>query len=191
MLSALTATELNIRILLSLLVVIAAARLVGWGISKVGQPRVHGEILAGIILGPSLVGLLLFGCLAVARARHALGMHLALAVALLGALGALPNVARIGQLFDGTAERPYGKNQRIQFLVIPKLREIESDGSRFGPRTGFDSIHQPTGAVPQSVRGPSSSCRRRSPARSAEPCSCTTRSRRISSPSSMGRIRFA
>ena len=53
-----------------------------------------------------MVGLLLFACLAVARARHALGMHLALAVALLGALGALPNVAEVGRLVDGTAERP-------------------------------------------------------------------------------------
>jgi len=55
---------------------------------------------------PSLVGLLLFGCAAVARARHALGMRLSLAAALLGALGALPNVAKVGQLLDGTAARP-------------------------------------------------------------------------------------
>src|SRR5262245_34354777 len=32
--------------------------LAGWAISKVGQPRVHGEILAGVILGPSLFGLI-------------------------------------------------------------------------------------------------------------------------------------
>ena len=68
---------------------------------------------------PSLVGLLLFGCAAVARARHALGMHLALAVALLGALGALPNVVRIGQLFDGTAERPAAVVvSTLMFLVL-------------------------------------------------------------------------
>jgi fucose 4-O-acetylase-like acetyltransferase len=68
---------------------------------------------------PSLVGLLLFGCLAVARVRHALGMHLALAVALLGALGALPNVARIGQLAGGTAERPAAVVvSTLMFLVL-------------------------------------------------------------------------
>ncbi len=52
-----SAAEINVRILLALVVIVAAARLAGWAISKVGQPRVHGEILAGIILGPSLLGL--------------------------------------------------------------------------------------------------------------------------------------
>jgi Kef-type K+ transport system membrane component KefB len=51
-----SAAEVNVRILLALAVVIAASRLAGWTISKVGQPRVHGEILAGILLGPSLLG---------------------------------------------------------------------------------------------------------------------------------------
>jgi len=50
--------EINVRVLLSLAVVIAASRFGGWAISKIGQPRVHGEILAGILLGPSLLGLL-------------------------------------------------------------------------------------------------------------------------------------
>lgn len=68
---------------------------------------------------PSLVGLVLFGCLAVARARHALGLHLALAVALLGALGALPNVLKTGQLLDGTAERPTAVVvSTLMFLVL-------------------------------------------------------------------------
>lgn len=38
-------------------VVIAATRVVGWGMAKLGQPRVLGEILAGVLLGPSLLGL--------------------------------------------------------------------------------------------------------------------------------------
>lgn len=53
-----SAAEINVRILLALAVVIGASRLAGWAISKVGQPRVHGEILAGILLGPSLLGVL-------------------------------------------------------------------------------------------------------------------------------------
>jgi Kef-type K+ transport system membrane component KefB len=57
MLSAMTASEINVRILLAVMVVIAASRFVGWAISKIGQPRVHGEILAGILLGPSLLGI--------------------------------------------------------------------------------------------------------------------------------------
>jgi fucose 4-O-acetylase-like acetyltransferase len=68
---------------------------------------------------PSLVGLLLFGCAAVAPTRDALGMHLALAVALLGALGTLPNVAKIGQLLDGAAERPAAVVvSTLMFLVL-------------------------------------------------------------------------
>jgi Kef-type K+ transport system membrane component KefB len=55
---AMTAAQINVRILLALTVVIAVSRFVGWAISKIGQPRVHGEILAGILLGPSLLGVL-------------------------------------------------------------------------------------------------------------------------------------
>jgi K+:H+ antiporter len=52
-----TTAEINVRVLLALGVVIAASRFAGWAISKIGQPRVHGEILAGILLGPSLLGI--------------------------------------------------------------------------------------------------------------------------------------
>ncbi|MGH2784899.1 MAG: cation:proton antiporter [Actinomycetota bacterium] len=58
MLAALTPAELNVHILIALAVVIAASRLSGKAISKIGQPRVHGEILAGILMGPSLLGLI-------------------------------------------------------------------------------------------------------------------------------------
>ena len=39
-----------------LAIIIASARLFGWIFGKVGQPAVVGEILAGVILGPSLLG---------------------------------------------------------------------------------------------------------------------------------------
>jgi hypothetical protein len=57
---------------------------------------------------PSFVGVLILICAAVARkpAWHRHGIHAALAVAVLGALGSLMNVARIGEVFAGTAERP-------------------------------------------------------------------------------------
>ncbi len=47
--------------LLALVVVMVAARLVGSLMPAIGQPRVMGEVLAGIILGPTLVGRLLPG----------------------------------------------------------------------------------------------------------------------------------
>jgi hypothetical protein len=57
---------------------------------------------------PSVVGVLLLVCAAAARkpAWHRHGIHAALVVALLGALGSLMNVARIGDVLAGTAERP-------------------------------------------------------------------------------------
>lgn len=45
-------------LLLQMLVVIGAARLCGRAFRRLGQPAVIGEILAGILLGPSLLGLL-------------------------------------------------------------------------------------------------------------------------------------
>src|SRR5438477_7092007 len=56
MLATMTTAQINVRILLALGIVIVASRAAGWAISKIGQPRVHGEILAGILLGPSLLG---------------------------------------------------------------------------------------------------------------------------------------
>ncbi len=43
-------------VLLALLVVILAARTVGWLCARWGQPPVIGEVVAGILLGPSLLG---------------------------------------------------------------------------------------------------------------------------------------
>jgi Kef-type K+ transport system membrane component KefB len=45
-------------LLLQIIVIIVAARLFGWLFRRIGQPPVMGEMLAGIVLGPSLLGLL-------------------------------------------------------------------------------------------------------------------------------------
>lgn len=44
------------QLLLTILVVLVCARAAGWLAARLGQPRVCGEIAAGIVLGPSLVG---------------------------------------------------------------------------------------------------------------------------------------
>ncbi|MBL7717774.1 MAG: cation:proton antiporter [Flavipsychrobacter sp.] len=44
--------------LLQLITIIVAAQLCGWAMRRIGQPAVMGEILAGILLGPSFVGAL-------------------------------------------------------------------------------------------------------------------------------------
>ncbi|MDF1504942.1 cation:proton antiporter [Roseisolibacter sp. H3M3-2] len=46
------------RLLLQLVVVLATARLAGWLARRVGQPRVVGEMVAGLALGPTLFGAL-------------------------------------------------------------------------------------------------------------------------------------
>ena len=43
---------------LQLVVIIAASRVAGWVFTKLGQPSVVGEMAAGILLGPSLFGML-------------------------------------------------------------------------------------------------------------------------------------
>lgn len=45
------------RLLVALALVLLCARGAGWVARRVGQPRVMGEIIAGILLGPSLLGL--------------------------------------------------------------------------------------------------------------------------------------
>jgi Kef-type K+ transport system membrane component KefB len=49
-------TEIVIHVLIALLVVIGLSRLVGFGFDRIKQPLVIGEIVAGIMLGPSLLG---------------------------------------------------------------------------------------------------------------------------------------
>lgn len=45
-----------IQILAALAAVIAAGQVLGWLMRRLGQPAVIGEVLAGILLGPSLIG---------------------------------------------------------------------------------------------------------------------------------------
>ena len=43
-------------LILQVVVIVAVARITGAGVSRLGQPRVVGEILGGLLLGPSLLG---------------------------------------------------------------------------------------------------------------------------------------
>ncbi len=43
-------------LLLGILTILLAARLVSWAFARVRQPRVMGEVVAGILLGPSVLG---------------------------------------------------------------------------------------------------------------------------------------
>ena len=53
-----TVTELAPRFFLAAVVILLVCRAVSWGLSRAGQPPVVGEMIAGVLLGPSLLGLL-------------------------------------------------------------------------------------------------------------------------------------
>jgi Kef-type K+ transport system membrane component KefB len=74
--------------LLAVPAVILACHAGGWAVRRLGQPRVIGEILAGVLLGPSLLGWL-------APALH----HRLLPTAALPIVSALGNLALLAFLF--------------------------------------------------------------------------------------------
>ncbi len=49
--------DLSVLFFLQLAVILAVCRAVGWAARLIGQPQVVGEMLAGVLLGPSLLGL--------------------------------------------------------------------------------------------------------------------------------------
>src|SRR5579884_1135601 len=56
--ASLSPSDYSIHFFLQLAIIILACRVVGWlGQKLLGQPQVVGEMIAGVILGPSLLGL--------------------------------------------------------------------------------------------------------------------------------------
>ena len=53
-----TTFELSVRFFLQLAIILSVCRAVGWIASRFGQPPVVGEMIAGVLLGPSLFGYL-------------------------------------------------------------------------------------------------------------------------------------
>ncbi len=60
-------------LLLQIVTIILIARLFGWVCKKIGQPAVIGEIIAGIVLGPSLFGMYFPGISSVLFPAQSLG----------------------------------------------------------------------------------------------------------------------
>src|SRR6266700_1871133 len=54
-----TASELSVTFFLQMAVILAVCRGVGWLARRIGQPQVVGKMIAGVMLGPSLFGILL------------------------------------------------------------------------------------------------------------------------------------
>jgi len=54
-----TPFDLSVRFFLQLVVILTACQATAWALRRLGQPQVVGEMVAGILLGPSLLGWLL------------------------------------------------------------------------------------------------------------------------------------
>jgi len=52
-----TSAELSVTFFLHMFFILAACRAVGWVARRCGQPQVVGEMIAGVLIGPSLSGL--------------------------------------------------------------------------------------------------------------------------------------
>lgn len=90
-------------LLLQITVTLAAARSFGWFIRKVGQPSVIGEILAGVILGPTIFGRLAPGTSAFIFPSASLGT-----LKLLAEVGVILFMFRVGLELDVNALRGRG-----------------------------------------------------------------------------------
>jgi Kef-type K+ transport system membrane component KefB len=101
-----TGEAMLVGVLIQLLVMIAAARLVGGLFRRLGQPAAAGEIVAGLMLGPSL-----FGALFPAAALGLFGAEPAPAISVLSQLGLILLMFQVGASFEfGTLGR--GGNRR-------------------------------------------------------------------------------
>ncbi len=52
-----TGPQLSVHFFFQMFFILAVCRLVGWLAGKLGQPQVVGEMIAGVLMGPSLLGL--------------------------------------------------------------------------------------------------------------------------------------
>jgi Kef-type K+ transport system membrane component KefB len=98
--------ELKI-LILQIVIICSAARALGWLFARLHQPRVVGEIVAGILLGPSL-----FGWLAPSAMAHLFPPQ---------GLGALYSLSQVGLLlfmFQVGLELDVGKLRRMGRVVV-------------------------------------------------------------------------
>jgi Kef-type K+ transport system membrane component KefB len=96
------------RLLVQFAVIVVAARIVGTAFARMGQPAVIGEITAGILLGPSLLGWLAPGAFAFIFPKESLG-----ALQLFSQIGVCVFMFVVGMELDVTNLR-----QRAQTAVV-------------------------------------------------------------------------
>ena len=111
--------EMLLHLLVSLLVLLAVARLLGSLAERMGMPAITGELLTGVLLGPSLLGWLAPGIAGWILPAEPEQMHLVDAV---GQLGLLLLVALTGTHLDLRSVRRQGRTAvsvSLGGLLIP------------------------------------------------------------------------
>lgn len=124
-------------VLFSLLLLVGFAQLLGYAFVKLRQPKVIGEILAGVVLGPALLGRFAFvsGLLKSADSGHILGFVYWLGLLLLMFLSG----AETQELFSGEERR------QVSWLVIVGTGLPFVLGLAFGPWLVRPSLAGPHG----------------------------------------------
>jgi len=99
--------------LLELIVIVGAARLFGWMARRVGQPRVIGEVVAGLVLGPSL-----FGALAPETFNYVFKSTDAVTVSIISQLGLIFLMLQVGMEFEFGVLRERRSRTAAAFVSI-------------------------------------------------------------------------
>src|SRR5438093_3267467 len=114
--------QVLLKVLVQLIVIIAAARVLGTAFRRLGQPQVCGEIAAGLILGPSLVGRLAPGVSQIVFAPSVGGV-----LSILSQLGLILLLFLIGLEFDFAhlkAKGPAAVSISAAGIVLPFILGI-------------------------------------------------------------------
>jgi Kef-type K+ transport system membrane component KefB len=95
--------------LLQLIVIVAAARVFGWTARRLGQPRAVGEIIAGLVLGPTL-----FASVAPEAFSFVFQSTDGAAVSIISQLGLILLMLQVGLEFEfGLLKEPRNRNATI------------------------------------------------------------------------------
>jgi Kef-type K+ transport system membrane component KefB len=99
--------------LLQMIVIVAAARLFGWAARRIGQPRAVGEIVAGLVLGPSL-----FATFAPETFGYVFKSTDGLAVSIVSQIGLILLMVQVGMEFEFAVLKERRSRTATTFVAV-------------------------------------------------------------------------